>query len=180
MSTRLPALTGWIPNTDVLTTTGTALLNMAVDTLTAFGYAADYDRMLLSHGLVLPVEPGVNQILVGCSRLFLGRPGQEEFTVAAGASGKFAFQTAVFAIEIWRQWPIRQRQQAISVGAIAAVREKLWRDAVIVYSGALGLALGGVISDPVISAANIHVGTMLPKGPGGGLAGWSVEVDVVL
>jgi hypothetical protein len=180
----------WIPNVDQFTDTGAALLAVIGDSLDSFGRGERYGRRVFSHGLEVPVKipqsgpDSKGQVLVSIVNVFFGKAGQELFTFIDGQIGKYGFLVVQYGIDVLADWPmprsgergvLQQDQDLMSAAG------DIWTDGLIVISALRAVALHGITTDPPVAPIaedNIHVGSMTPKGPAGGLAGWNVHVQI--
>lgn len=175
----------WIPNLDQLNAVGEGLRDIAVGALGVYDRAARYDRVYVGHGTEAPVVRSVaKQLTVVCTKLYLGRAGEEQFQFTKGSTGKLAFQTAQFMVELSAPWPTNQggqRSTAIATPAIDEHRQELWRDGLVVFAAMVTLAAGG-IEAPWPHTSNrgeeIAVGPLTAKDPSGTQASWVIQVQV--
>lgn len=172
----------WITDIDALNVKGEALLGVAAGALDLYGLEADrYEREYVGHGSTTVVEPSkANQLTVTCLRLFIGRPGEEQFQLFKGAIGQAGFQTAQYAVKLSAPWPIRQGDRPIMTSAIDEARAQLWRDGLVVWEASLALALGAVQVEGFDRQNEIALGPLVPIDPKGGAASWRFEVHVLL
>lgn len=179
---KFPDPVHWIVDIDALNAKGEALLNVTAGALDLYGLEADrYEREYVGHGHSTVVEPSkAHQLTVTCLRLFVGRPGEEQFQLFKGAIGQAGFQTAQYAVKLTAPWPKRQGEQAIATPEIDAARAQLWRDGLVAWEAALALALGAVTVEGITRQNEIALSALEPIDPKGGAASWRFEVHVLM
>lgn len=193
----------WIPNIEVVNDVGEGLLDVAVGALDLFPdptppsgesrtLAARYERRYVSHGTAAPVVTSkAKQITVVCTRIFIGRAGEERYQFVKGESGSYGYQTGQFLIELSAPWPAGVEPSGPGLSATTDFdrqRAALNRDAVVVFSAMMGLALGSVTRPWMattpppgsVRGDGMAVGPMLPRDPSGTAASWTCLVHVEL
>lgn len=181
-----PDPAAWIPRPDILNDVGEGLLAVAVGALTVHGLGERYERRYVGHGTEAPVVPSkAKQLTVVCTKVYVGKAGEEQFQFARGAPGIIAFQTGQFMVEMSAPWPVPTKggtHPALTpTTELDASRAMLWREGFIVWAAMIGVVLGGVgrpwerDGEP---AGDVAVGPMVPKEPAGGQASWTFQVQV--
>ena len=188
MTVSFPLNSDWIPDDEQLVNSGAGLLAVVGGALDQRGYGQAYARRIFSHGETipwyLPPGPDKGQIIVNLTQFSLGRAGEEQFQFGSGNLGKIMQRTMRFTVEVVNAWPQIQggvTPQLQSDTALMEATASLWRDGLVAWSALQALALGGVKTDPPVAPTvqdNILVGAMTPKGPQGGFAAWSIEVQI--
>lgn len=173
----------WPPDPDALDTLGTNLLDLATQALDRMGRytpanGAQYERVFVGHGLEIPIEPtATKQLTVLCSRVFLGRGGEERYQFPMGNLGAVSFHTAQFQLEVSWPWPMRDGRTPAPLESINEAREGLWTDALIVWDALNALMLGGV-TPALVPEGQMHVGPLTPKPTRGRQGTWRVQVQL--
>lgn len=179
-----PDPASWIPDVDILNHIGEGLLEVAIGALQLFGLGERYERRYVGHGTEAPVVPSkAKQLTVVCTKVYVGRAGEEQFQFAKGAVGAMAFQTAQFMVELSAPWPAPTKggthPALTSTTELDESRSILWREGFIVWAAMIGMVLGGV-SRPWVSTGTVDglaVGPLQPKDPAGAQASWVFQVQ---
>lgn len=180
----------WLPDPGQLNGIGEGIRDVALSALRSFERADRYERTYVGHGTQTPVVvSAAKQLSVVCSRVFVGRAGEQQYQFYNGSQGKAGFQTAQFFVELSAPWPKQQggnSSSAIATPRIDESRAELWKDGLIVFGGMLALSLGGVARpwdterSPSGRGQEIAVGPLVSRNPQGGQASWVIDLQVEL
>lgn len=178
---------GWIPNVDQITDSSAGILAVVEAALNQFGLLEDFDRILFTHGELLPIprqENPSNQLIVAFTGLELGNAGQKQFQFEMGAIGQYAHMVGAFTVQLWMPWPMPSGGIAPALATrkdCMRVTAELNKRAWVTFSALRALSLAGITTDPPVTPIvqdNIIVGPMKPLGPLGGMAGWDIDVQL--
>lgn len=181
---------GWLPDTGQLNAVGEAVLAVSAGALEQHSTRAApgapllpfslYERVFVGHGQEAPVEPSVRrQLTVVCTEVLAGRAGEQQYQFVKGSSGKLAFQTAVFSVEVSIPYP-KQQGRAIPTDAITETRTAIWHDGLVVLAALRALCLGGVSHPAIPRCDDVAIGSLQARSPTGGEASWTIDVLVQL
>lgn len=177
----------WIPNDQQITDSSAGLLAVCVAALDQYGLTEQFERKLFTHGDVVPIPRGesvVSQLIVTFNGLELGNPGRKQFTIQAGDIGSFAHMTGAFTVHVWMPWPTPKGGIAPMLAASRDIMEAavaLNQVGFVLFSALRALSLDGVRVNPPVTPIRqdgIMVGPMKPTAHQGGMAGWTIDVQL--
>lgn len=178
----------WIPNPNQITDSGLGLLAVVGRGLDDWGLGEDFERRAFTHGDVVPLhlgdEGGQSQLIVAFAGLELGNAGEKQFQFQKGDIGTAAHMVGAFKVQLWVPWPTPTGGLVASLAAdedLLASATALNQCAWVTFSTLRALSLAGVkVTPPVtpIVQDGIIVGPADPITPSGGLAGFSIDVQL--